>query len=318
MAAVEPLVDSILFLAVGLLGVGYFWKRNETHLVRAVGWTAMGIYWWMQIPNFLEAADGFNAFAAALALPAFMFVAYHEALSYKWREEYKPLRFVAGAVFFAGAVYLVVDRVPLLSGGLIQVVADHTAAFLNAFGLNYTAGGLDLVGNPALYRVNYEELFVPITEAGNPVVRIVLACSALQAIVVAWGFIMATDASYQRKGLALLVTIPPIYALNLVRNVAVIFLYNDSNLDFEIAHGVAGKLISLVSLVVLVLLAFKIVPEMYQNINGLMDLPWRKGPRHDYMNRGKRAPKGEEAEVEVDAPREAQSARDEDEAPELA
>jgi archaeosortase A (PGF-CTERM-specific) len=315
-ATADPLIDSLLFVAIGLLGAGFLWNRRETHLLRAVGWTAMGIYWWLQIPSFLADADTFNAFAAGLALPAFMFLAYHEILSHKWKEEYPPLKFVAGAAFLAGAAYLLVDRVPYLSGGLIKLVADHTAGVLNLFGLPYQAGELELLGNPLWYRTNFEEIYVTITLSGVSVVQIVLACSALQAMVVAFGFIMGTSADLERKGLALLVTIPPIYVLNLVRNVVIIFLYNDSNLDFEIAHGIAGKAISLFSLVVLVLLAFYILPEMYQNINGLLELAWRKGPGHDYlfMSR-KEKPAADPLTTEKDAAVEAES--DDEEGDEL-
>jgi hypothetical protein len=33
---------------------------------------------------------------------------------------------------------------------------------------------------------------------------------------------------------------------------------------------------------VLMLVAFWMLPELYLNINGLFELPWRKGPGHDW------------------------------------
>jgi len=40
---------------------------------------------------------------------------------------------------------------------------------------------------------------------------------------------------------------------------------------------------SFAALIILVLVAFIQVPELYEDINGLFELPWRKGPKHDYM-----------------------------------
>jgi len=57
----------------------------------------------------------------------------------------------------------------------------------------------------------------------------------------------ANDA--QRKSIALGISIPVIYITNLVRNVVVIHLYDVQNVNFELAHGFIGKMISLLTLV---------------------------------------------------------------------
>src|SRR6267143_550741 len=77
---------------------------------------------------------------AAVALPVFLFVAFHERLSYRWREEYEPLRFACGAAFFASAVYFAFARIPELAAGLVQVVADETATLLTWMGYPFAAG----------------------------------------------------------------------------------------------------------------------------------------------------------------------------------
>jgi exosortase/archaeosortase len=72
--------------------------------------------------------------------------------------------------------------------------------------------------------------------------------------------------------------------VNLFRNAIVIILVHENGFDyFDFAHNVIGKGLSLVSLIILVLVAFIQVPELYEDINGLFELPWRKGPKHDYM-----------------------------------
>jgi exosortase/archaeosortase len=66
-----------------------------------------------------------------------------------------------------------------------------------------------------------------------------------------------------------------------VRNVVVIHLYDIQNVNFELAHGFIGKMISLLTLVGLVVLLFEILPQFYDNIMGSFDLLWRKGPKHE-------------------------------------
>jgi archaeosortase A (PGF-CTERM-specific) len=271
------IADILLFASIVLLAIGVLWKNNRGHQVRAVGWAVFGIFWWLQIPDYLELMDVFNALAAALALPAFMFFAYHEIMSYKWREEYKPLKFLAAATFLASAIFFTVDRIPFLAGNLIKVVADHTVVLLNAFGGNYWTEGIFYPGGFSWYRMSSEEISVAL---GGTDVTIILACTAIQAIAVAVSFIVSTDAGWKRKGISLGITVPVVYVVNLVRNVVVIQLY-DNNVSFELAHGLVGKLISVFTLAGLVLLLFAILPQLYDNIMGAFDLVWRKAPKHE-------------------------------------
>jgi archaeosortase A (PGF-CTERM-specific) len=271
------IADVLLFLSIALLGVGFFWKDNLCHLIRAAGWSIFGIFWVVQIPDFVALADVFNVLVSALALPVMMFFAYHEILSHRWKEEYKPLKFLAGATFLASAIFFTVDRIPFLAGNLIKVVSEHTVAVLNAFGGSYATGDIYYPGGFSWYRVSSEEISVPIQGTS---IEIILACTAIQALAVAISFIISTDAAWKRKGLGLGISIPVIYLANLLRNVVVIQLY-DSNVSFELAHGFVGKMISLITLVVLIIFLFRILPEFYDNIMGSIDLLWRKEPGHE-------------------------------------
>lgn len=278
-------VDALLFVSLGLLGVRAFWKDDRSHLVGLTGWILFGIFWWFQLPGYIAHSDYFNSLAAFLALPAFAFLGYHEYLSYKWKEEYQPLKFLAIATFFAATIYFVVEKTPQISGPLTKVVADHSVALLNAFGHNYGTGPVEYISG---------ELSVPIY---NSTVRIILACTALQAMTVSGGFILSSSESWKRKGAVLALVLVPIYLVNLARNAVVIYLCDVQGMSFEIAHGVVGKSISLITLVILVVVAFILLPSLYDNIVGVLDLPWRKGPNHEYKNRlfGRTITKGEEA-----------------------
>jgi exosortase/archaeosortase len=55
--------------------------------------------------------------------------------------------------------------------------------------------------------------------------------------------------------------------------------------SFDIAHNVIGKTGSLLALILLLLITFKIVPELYDEIIGIIGLPKRKGPLEDFFAR---------------------------------
>src|SRR2546425_10163122 len=104
--------DVSLTLCVVLLGIGFFWKDRRSHLVRALGWSVFGVFWFLHVPAYADQQDALNALGAAVALPIFLFVAYHEWLSYRWREEDEPLPVACGAPLFASAVYFPLAPVP--------------------------------------------------------------------------------------------------------------------------------------------------------------------------------------------------------------
>jgi exosortase/archaeosortase len=68
------------------------------------------------------------------------------------------------------------------------------------------------------------------------------------------------------------------YFLNLVRNASVIFLVGGEITSFHIAHNILSKAGALITLIALLFLTFKIVPELYTEILCIFDLPKRKGP----------------------------------------
>jgi len=155
-------LDALLFAGIVLFGVGVFWKDRRAHLARAAAWSLFGVFWFLQFPSYVEKDDPLNALGTAVALPIFLYLGYHEKLSYDWKEEYQPLRFLAVGAFWAAAIYFTVDRIPALSGTLIQVVTDQTAALLNSVSSGYTVGPVAYGANTGLWRVDGEELYAPI------------------------------------------------------------------------------------------------------------------------------------------------------------
>jgi len=274
-------LDALLFAGIVLFGVGVFWRDRRAHLARAAAWALFGAFWFAQVPTYLNEGDPVNSLGAAAALPVFLFLAYHEKLSYGWKEEYQPLRFLAAGAFWAAGIYFVVDRIPAISGGLIDLVANHTAVLLNGVNPGYSVGALNLQGNTGIWRVNAEEIYAPVVREGTDVVNIILACTAIQGITITAALVPGTSDPLKRKALVLAILVPTTYVMNLVRNVVVIHFYVGGD-EWEFVHNGYGKGLSFLVLMVLMLVAFWLLPELYLNINGLFELPWRKKPGHDY------------------------------------
>jgi len=264
------MLESVNFLALLMLGIGFFWKDNRCHLVRAMGWTGLALYWVTKAAPYLAENDWVNGLGAAMALPIFLFLAFHEYRSYQWEEEYHPLRFVTGAMFIAGMAYLIIGNVPVVPEFLIGVVAEQSVWLANLFG--YDFGILYITPESA-----------PLTGHGTNI-SIVLECTAIQALLVAGSFLFGSRGDPKKRTMIFALFVPVIWITNLIRNVLVMTLVADNGIDyFEFAHHYIGKTMSLIVLIVLILIAFWKVPELYEDINGLFDLPWRNKPKHDYL-----------------------------------
>lgn len=284
----SPTLAVIMTVSLTLLGTGFFIKRNYCHLLRAAGWLVFGFYWFSQFPNWIIRGEIVNTLGTFLSLPVFTLIAYHEFLSYRWKEEYEPLRFIAGAAFFASAVYFIIESVPVLSAFIINSVAGQTLATVNLlFGSAYHVTGTDFGGNPLWFRMNDNEISVFFSNGTIPSrVSLILACTGIQAITVAVAFLASVRSDQRKRMKALLLIIPSIYLLNLLRNVIIIHGVDNSifgESSFYIMHDIIGKIgISMTSLIVLMVAAFRIVPEFYDCMSGVFQLPWRRTPGYDY------------------------------------
>jgi len=92
-------------------------------------------------------------------------------------------------------------------------------------------------------------------------------------------------ANIKRKIYGLLITVPPIYVLNLIRTASVVYLAGGNICSVEVAHNILGKTGSLIALVVFAFIIFKILPELYDEIVCIIDLPKRKGPVENFFKK---------------------------------
>src|SRR2546427_3828723 len=137
-------LDVLLFSGIVLFGVGFFWKDRRCHLARGAAWTAFGVFWFLQVPAFLGLGDAVNSLGAAAALPVFLFLAAHEKRSYDWREEYAPLRVLAGGAVFAAGIFFTIHPLPAPSGGVLPDGAEQKAPPLHPLAPRYSPPNLAL------------------------------------------------------------------------------------------------------------------------------------------------------------------------------
>lgn len=261
-----------LFLGLILLGAGFFFKgKNTASMLKIVGW-GMVAFFWATMPSFLyfsEGGDVFNAAVCIIGVYVLMYMAYHEWLSIKRNDHVSCLNWIAGGTFLAGIIYFTIENgiVPGLKDWLIEFVAAQSTDLLHLFGVNASRNQTLIIYN-------------------NTPVTIIFACTAIQSMVLFVGMIGALSrVNMKRKALGLLVTVVPIYFLNLVRNAGVVFMVGSGMVSFELAHNVIGKAGSLLALIVLLFVTFKIVPELYDEIVGIIDLPKRRGPVELFIGR---------------------------------
>jgi archaeosortase A (PGF-CTERM-specific) len=261
-----------LFLGLIFLGIGFFYPRkNIASVVKIVGWLLFAFFW-ATMPSFLyysEGGDVFNGAVCVIGVYMLIYMAYHEWLSFKRDTYVSCLNWIAGGTFLAGIIYFTIENgvIPGLQEWLIENVAAQTVDVLHLFGVN-AMRSQDLI----MYN--------------NMPVTIIFACTAIQSMVLFVGMIGAlSQVNLKRKALGLLVTVVPIYFLNLIRNASVVYMVGSGMVSFEIAHNVIGKTGSLLALIVLLFITFKIVPEMYDEIVGIINLTKRKGPVELFLGR---------------------------------
>ena len=260
-----PLFSSLVILLIGFL----IKKKKLSNTIKISGWFLFAFYWSTQ-PNTLyfgEDGDIVNAFIAIIGVFILFYIAYHEWLSIKGFKELNCLNWAAGVAAIAGIIYFGIELTPLAME-LRLIVASQSGGLLNFF-----TGGVTIDG---VY-ISYKET----------VISLIFACTAVQSMVLFVGMILPLpNVSITKKFYGLLVTVLPIYFLNLIRNALVIYLTGEyGNEFFSTAHNIIGKGGSLIALIILLFIVIKILPEIFDEIISITDLYKRKGPFERFLEK---------------------------------
>ena len=252
-----------MFASLFLLAIGAFLPEKKTaSILKALGWLIFAFYWATRIITLYEGeyGDFVNAFICSAGVFVLSYMAYHEWLSIQRSEEIKCLSWIAGASALAGIIYFGVELYTPFQEWLREVVAAQSTWVLNLF-----AGGATVNGVGIQYLKTY--------------VVIIFACTGIQSMVIFIGMMFPLKGvKFSRRLFGMAITVIPVYILNLLRNALVVYLTGSGITDFSTAHNVIAKVGSLVALVVLLVIVIKFVPEVFDEIIAITELPKRKGP----------------------------------------
>ncbi|MCK4902163.1 MAG: archaeosortase A [Thermoplasmatales archaeon] len=259
----EETTSIFLFLSLFLLLIGFLIRKEELgNKIKILGWAIFAFFWSTQINTlyFGEEGDFINAFLCVAGIFLLFFIAYQEWISLKTKKQIGCLNWAAGVAAIAGIIYFGIELTPL-EMWLREVVAGQSAWLLNIF-----------TGN-----VHYEGVYIGWEQAR---VTIIFACTGVQSMVIFVGMILPLkNVNAKKKLYGLLVTVVPVYFLNLVRNALVVYLTGVYGPEFfPTAHNIIGKGGSLVALIILLVIVIKVIPEVFNEIVSLTDLYKRDGP----------------------------------------
>lgn len=162
---------------------------------------------------------------------------------------------------FAGVVYIPFAEISVFRDLIISHTTWITCATLNSF-------GVPAFQSPPLIYLN------------SSTIMIIPACTAIQAISIFFGIILATGSPPIRKISAILASVPVIYTLNIFRNAFVVAAtgygwFGSPDHSFYIAHHVIGRIGEIISLILIAYAVFTILPEVLDMIEKLLHMARR-------------------------------------------
>ena len=283
-------------LGMVLLAISWHKRRNEgVSRLAQVGWILVGFYFFNDSRYYFEINDLVLTIMTALALPIAVALVIAEARSLTVRDR-AALNWARGCVAYAGGPYLLVAHIPWLSVLAIWFVASQVAMFLSFTGTADIKLGNTYVNTDDGRQYLWEEWdgnkwFMTDGFAEHPFqtelimadggfigINFVLACTALQSMIVFVGAISVLDVERKRRIRALLFTVPIIHILNLFRNAGLIWMHRSYEgweylglSMFEFGHSYASRVVSLFAMFIMAIAMFELLPELHRHILRLLE-----------------------------------------------
>ena len=289
----ETLVPLIGGIGLILLALSWHLRKRNSILMAQIGWVCVGFYFFSGAWKYEAQGDLVLTLMSLLALPMTVGLAYWESHSEDLKAT-KALHWARGAMAYAGGPYLLISHVPWLNVLAIWFVASQVALFYRLSGTgdielgetwvetsSGTVSWSDWDGNRWFsaetigeFPFQTELVMADGTSIG---INFVLACTALQSMVIFVGAISVLDLDWRKRVRALLFTIPVIHILNVFRNVGLIWMHQTyTNWSFygmsvfEFGHNYASRFVSLFAMFFMALIMFEILPELHRHIVRLL------------------------------------------------
>lgn len=283
--------------ALGMILLGFSWhKRHQSGVSRPAqtGWMLVALYFFNESGYYFEIGDLVLTIMTALALPLGVGLVIAEARSLTKRDR-DALNWARGCIAYAGGPYILIASVPWLSVLAIWFVASQVALFLSFTGTADITLGETKV-NTESESVAWSEWdgnkwFMTDSFAEHPYqtelimadgtgigINFVLACTALQSMIVFIGAISVLDIDRKRRIRALLFTVPIIHILNLFRNAGLVWMHMSYEgweylgmSMFEFGHSYASRVVSLFAMFIMAIAMFELLPELHRHILRLLE-----------------------------------------------
>lgn len=269
------MIESVLWLSLGIMIASSVLPRTfgMRKLIGGIGWGMFSIHWAYQPFHYIEIQDYANvlltiAFALFCLFIAFIMLGeykksltkigtekiLHSELSNQDTKSMDITSMLTSATALAALVYFPFANFSYMNTWIIGNVTSQVIWILQYFGV------------PA-----YSKAWNMITLNGHTV-EIILACTAIESISLFMGLIGSVKAPPGRLATAFLVSVPVIYILNLIRDVFVVMAYGGQWFganSFVIAHNYIAKAGSGIALFVISYTVLRILPELFDLIDGL-------------------------------------------------
>jgi archaeosortase A (PGF-CTERM-specific) len=283
--------------ALGMILLGYSWhKRHSGGVSRTAqtGWMLVALYFFNESGYYFEIGDIVLTIMTALALPLGVGLVIAESRSLTKRDR-DALNWARGCIAYAGGPYLLIASVPWFSVLAIWFVASQVALFLSFTGtadiqlgetyVNTESGTFlwsEWDGNKWFMTDSFAEhpyqTELIMADGGMIGINFVLACTALQSMIVFIGAISVLDIDRKRRIRALLFTIPIIHILNLFRNAGLVWMHISYEgweylgmSMFEFGHSYASRVVSLFAMFIMAIAMFELLPELHKHILRLLE-----------------------------------------------
>ncbi|WP_049999190.1 archaeosortase A [Halococcus sediminicola] len=207
--------DPLAWLSVLAFGAGGLLSWRDSRLARPVtvaAWGVFAVFWLSVFHHFAFVQKSFiEGIGVLVAVPT---SAYAGFLLARGRDS---LFVLSRAIAAMGLIFFPFETIPALQEFLIESVTSQTAFLMELIGANPTIVSGTAV--PGGSYPDYQSTFWFVDGGHTITYTILIACTGIGSMAIFGGLIAAVAAPLSRKLRALAVSIPVIYALNLVRNV---------------------------------------------------------------------------------------------------
>jgi len=296
---VSAITVELLIPFTGLLLLAYsFHGRTKTPArYSAPGWVLIGLYFFLATPHYVEIGDWVLVVMCGAALPLGIAMGWWDLKIEREGQDEPAVVWLRGCVFWAAFPYLLIAHMPQLSIAAVYFTASQGVLFLRWAGIANLQMGDPQVQYADGTEVPFSEFdgnqwfhtealgeggfYIPLLNAdGTPLgISIVLACSALQSMIIFVGALVALrGVSWKLRARAFLLTLPVIHVLNVFRNAGIIWLkmtYPDWHLMgidiFDFGHSYAAKFGSLFAMFLMAIVLFELLPTLHSHVLRLLD-----------------------------------------------